>query len=243
MIAEIVSVGTELLMGQIADTNAQYLGKILPELGISHHHRQTVGDNLDRFEAELRLALSRSDIVFTIGGLGPTEDDLTRDGIATVMDVEMDLDEEYSEKLRKLFALRNLPWLKSQNRQAMCPVGATMIENPNGSAPGLICPVGGKSIIALPGPRGEFIPMVDGPVMDFLRSLSTGLVIHSRILRVCAMGESMVENKLGDLMARANPSVAPYAKLGEVHLRLTASAPTLPQAEELLDPVEAEVRS
>jgi len=242
MIAEIVSVGTELLMGQIADTNAQYLGALLPELGISHHARQTVGDNQARLVAALRLALSRSDVVFTIGGLGPTQDDLTRDGIAEALGVPLEHDETIAEKLRKLFALRGLSWTENQLRQAMVPQGGQPVENPNGSAPGLICEQNGKVVIALPGPKGEFIPMVEGPIRAYLAARFTGQVIHSRLLKVCALGESTVEARLGGLMEGANPSLAPYAKPGEVHLRLTASASDRDAADRLLDPLEASIR-
>lgn len=242
MTAEIVSVGTELLMGQIADTNAQHLGSLLPELGIAHHYRQTVGDNQARLVASLRHALSRSDVVFTIGGLGPTQDDLTRDGIAEALGATLVRDEEIAEKLRKLFALRNLPWSESQLRQAMLPEGAVPIDNPNGSAPGLICEKDGKIVIALPGPKGEFVPMVDGPIRAFLAERSTGQIIHSRLLKVCALGESAVEDRIRPLMAGENPTLAPYAKPGEVHLRLTARAKSVDEADRMLDPLEAEVR-
>ncbi len=242
MTAEIVSVGTEILMGQIVDTNAQVLGQLFPELGISHKHRQTVGDNLQRLTEALQLALSRSEIVITIGGLGPTEDDLTRDGIAAALGEGLIIDEAVEEKLRKLFALRNLPWLETQVRQAMRPPCAQPIENPNGTAPGLICQKDGKIVIALPGPKGEFIPMVHGPVREFLATLVSDGVIHSRILRVVGMGESIVEEHLRDLMSAENPSVAPYAKPGEVHLRVTAKAASVEQANKALDPVETAIR-
>lgn len=242
MIAEIVSVGTELLMGQIADTNAQHLGKVLPELGISHHNRQTVGDNYRRVVEALKLALSRSDVVFTIGGLGPTEDDLTRDAIAEALDSPLQLVPDYAEALRRMFAARNIPWVETQNRQAMRPECAELIDNPNGSAPGLLCVKAEKALIALPGPKGEFIPMVNGPVREWLVRKATGQVIHSRILRICGMGESVVEEAVRDLIHGTNPSVAPYAKPGEVHLRITALAPTMAEADALLDPVQEQIK-
>lgn len=240
--AEIVSVGTELLLGQIVDSNAQHLGILLPELGISHYHRQTVGDNLERASDAVRLALGRSDIVFTIGGLGPTEDDLTRDAVAHALGVELEYMPEVAEQLSRLFASRNIPWTESQRRQAMRPVGATVIENPNGSAPGLICGSGGKWVICLPGPKAEFIPMVDGPVREFLATLNSGTVIHSRLLRICGMGESMVEARLAEILHGDNPSAATYAKPAEVHVRLTAQAPSVKEANFVLDPAEAKVR-
>jgi nicotinamide-nucleotide amidase len=242
-VAEIVSVGTELLMGQIADTNAQYLGAFLPELGIAHHHRQTVGDNLDRLTAALSLALSRSDIVFTIGGLGPTQDDLTREGIAAALHLEMEYDDSVVERIRKAFALRNIPFTASQARQGYRPIGSFLLDNPNGTAPGIVCEKDGKAVIALPGPKGEFIPMVDGPLRDYLAKQSGEEVIHSHLLRICGMGESMVEEKIRPLLESTNPTVAPYAKPGEVHLRITAKAPNVQLAEALIAPFEERVRA
>jgi len=241
--AEIVSVGTELLLGQIADTNAQHLGQLLPQLGIAHTHRQTVGDNLTRLEEALRLALSRADIVFTIGGLGPTEDDLTRDGIAAALDDELVQDKELEAVLRQIFVERKFNWVDSQLRQTCRPTCAKAIPNPNGTAPGLICEKNGKVVIALPGPRGEFIPMADGPVRDYLAKLATGGVIASRLLRVCRIGEGVLERQISHLLTSTNPTVAPYAKIGEVHLRVTASAQTQGEAEKLIEPMEAEIRS
>ncbi|HEY3779632.1 MAG TPA: competence/damage-inducible protein A [Fimbriimonadaceae bacterium] len=240
--AEIVSVGTEILMGQIVDTNAQHLGQLFPELGIRHVHRQTVGDNLQRLKEALQLALKRADIVITIGGLGPTQDDLTRDGISAAMDDSMERDPEIEEKLRKLFALRKLNWTDSQVRQCMRPKHSVAIENPNGTAPGLICQKDDKVVIALPGPKNEFKPMVDGPVRDFLMRYSSGQIIHSHLLRICGLGESTVEDRVKELLAYENPSIAPYAKPGEVHLRVTASAGTVEEAEKLMAPTLAKIK-
>ncbi|MBI5706796.1 MAG: competence/damage-inducible protein A [Armatimonadetes bacterium] len=243
MTAEIVSVGTEILMGQIVDTNAQAIGKLLPELGITHRYRQTVGDNLERVTSALNLALSRSDIVFTIGGLGPTQDDLTREAIAEALGDPLVEDSKITERLSKLFASRGLTWTESQRRQAMRPGCAEPIDNPNGTAPGLVCRMGGKTIFALPGPRTEFIPMLEGPVREMLNGLTPGVTIVSRLLRVIGLGESLVEQRVAELLANENPSIAPYAHPGEVHLRLTASAPSEADANALLDPFEAKVRA
>lgn len=243
MRAEIVSVGTELLLGQIADTNAQHLGQLLPQLGIEHTNRQTVGDNLGRLEEALRLALSRADVVFTIGGLGPTEDDLTREGIARALDDELVRDPSIEATLKEIFERRQANWVDSQLRQADRPSCARPIPNPNGTAPGLICEKGGKVVIALPGPKGEFVPMAEGPVRDYLARLATGGVIASRLLRVCGIGEAALEQSIRHLLTSTNPTVAPYAKVGEVHLRLTASAPTREEALRLIEPVEHEIRA
>lgn len=239
MTAEIVSVGTELLMGQIADTNAQMLGRMLPELGITHQCRQTVGDNLGRLTEALTLALRRSDIVFTIGGLGPTEDDLTRDGIAAALGVELVHDPEIEAGIRKIFEDRRLSWTDSQRRQAMRPECAEVLDNPNGTAPGLFCRHEGKIVVAMPGPKGEFGPMV-ALVREKLGQGDT--VIHSRILRVAGLGESSIEDRIRAELGSSNPSVAPYAKPGEVHLRLTARAASTEEADAMLDPLEARIR-
>lgn len=240
--AEMVSVGTEILLGQIVDTNAQHLGAIFPELGIRHVYRQTVGDNLERLTEALKLALSRADIVVTIGGLGPTRDDLTRDGIAAALGDTLILDHELVESLHRQFTLRKLTWLPAQERQAMRPSCGRAIPNPNGTAPGLICVKGGKVVIAMPGPRGEFVAMADGAVREYLTGLSGEEVIHSKTLRICGLGESMVEDRVKKWMEGENPTVAPYAKVGEVHLRITARANSVEEAEMLMAPAEAGIR-
>ena len=242
MNAEIVSVGTELLLGQIIDTHAATMARILAECGISCRHRATVGDNLDRAVEALRLALSRSDVVVTVGGLGPTADDLTRDAIAMALDDTLEVVPEIEEKLRRLFSQRNIPWVESNAKQAQKPTCAEIIPNPNGTAPGLVCRKNGKTVFALPGPRGEFDPMAYDQVKPMLEKLGGGQVIHSRVLRVIGVGESMVEERIKHLMDSENPTIAPYAQPMEMHLRLTAKATSIEEAEKLIDPVEAAVR-
>ncbi len=242
MTAEIVAIGTELLLGQIVDTNSAELGRALAPLGIAHMHRQTVGDNLERLIEALKVALGRADIVFTIGGLGPTEDDLTRQGIAAALDDVLVHDDRLERDLRELWKKRNIPWADSQLRQAQRPTCAEPIANPNGTAPGLVCRKGGKVLVAMPGPSGEFVPMLEGPVRAILAGLGEGTVIYSRELKVTGMGETIVEKRLGELVHSQNPTVAPYAKPGEVHLRITAKASSLAEAEDLIRPFEAEVR-
>lgn len=242
MNAEIVSVGTELLLGQILDTHAATMARILAECGISCRYRATVGDNLDRAVETLRLALSRSDVVVTIGGLGPTADDLTRDAIALALGDTLEVVPEVEEKLKHFFAQRGIAWVESNGRQAQKPTCAELIDNPNGTAPGLFCRKDGKTIFALPGPKGEFDPMAYNQVKPILENLGDGEVIHSRILRVIGVGESMAEEKIKHLMESDNPTVAPYAQPMEVHLRLTAKAPTVFAAEHLIDPLEASIR-
>jgi nicotinamide-nucleotide amidase len=241
MKAEIVSVGTELLLGQIVDTNAASLCRALSEAGIAVYRRVTVGDNRPRLLAALREALDSADFVFTIGGLGPTQDDITRDVLAEAMGVPLRFEESIAERLRAFFANRGLPVLDSQMRQAYVPTSGRALDNPNGTAPGLLFEAHGKTAIALPGPPGEFLPILENEVMPYLRSRVGGTTIRSRVVRVCGMGEAMVEDRVKDLMASDNPTVAPYAKTGEVHLRVTAQAEGVEAAEALIEPVVREI--
>jgi nicotinamide-nucleotide amidase len=243
MRAEIVSIGTELLLGQITDTNAAELGQHLAMLGIDHTHRQTVGDNLARMVEALRLALGRAEIVFTIGGLGPTADDLTRDAIAAALDDELMTDEGVVEHLRTVYGRRGIAMVESQFRQALRPTCAEPLANPNGTAPGLYASRGGKVVIALPGPRNEFVPMVEGPVTEKLLALGDGTQLISRTLRVVGIGEAALAEQMADLLDGEEVTVAPYAKIGEVHLRVTTRARSQDEAAQRLDPVVEIIRS
>jgi nicotinamide-nucleotide amidase len=238
---EILSVGTELLLGQIVDTHAPTMAKILAECGIACTHRQTVGDNLNRLADSLQLALSRSDLVITIGGLGPTQDDLTREAIALALDDRLESSPEMETKLQEFFESRQLKMVASNLRQAQKPTCARFLENPNGTAPGLWCEKNGKVVIALPGPKGEFVPMATGQVREELGRLQPGRVIASRIVRIIGLGESFVEAQIADLMQSNEPSVAPYAHTGEVHLRVTAAASSMEQAQATISPVVQEI--
>jgi nicotinamide-nucleotide amidase len=243
MRAEIVSVGTELLLGQIVDTNAAKLGRALSELGIAVYRRTTVGDNHDRLLDALRSALAENDIVITIGGLGPTMDDITRDVLAEAIGDTLRHDEAYAHRLTAWFRARKIPMPESVLRQAMVPTEGRALNNPNGTAPGLFFDKNGKIGIALPGPPNEFNPMVDNEVIPILREKTGGKgTIRSRVLRICNMGESMVEEKVKDLMADDNPTVAPYAKTGEVHLRVSAYADDVEAAEKLIEPIIEEIK-
>jgi len=242
MRAEVVSVGTELLLGSTIDTNAAALGQILAECGIDCSFRQTVGDNLERATEAIKQAMSRSDCVITIGGLGPTEDDLTRDAIAAACGVSLDLQPEMLAVLKRMFESRNLKWVDSNQRQAMLPAGGQFMDNPFGTAAGIQLQIGEKLVLALPGPPREFKPMVESHVKPMLAKLSGGSIIHSKVLRVCGMGESRVEDAIKELLHTSNPSIAPYAKTWEVHLRLTARAQNVEEAESLIMPLESSVR-
>lgn len=235
MIAEVVSVGTELLLGQIVDTNAAYLSQQLAALGIGVYYRSTVGDNLERAVFTVRQAVSRADFVFLIGGLGPTMDDLTRDIIAEVLEAPLVRDDAVAVHLKEYFAKRGATMVDSNYRQAMVPTGGRPLPNVNGTAPGLLVEKNGKTVFALPGPPNEFIPLFESQIYPYLLEKLGGerQVIRSRTLRVIGMGESLVEDTVKDLMNDANPSLAPYAKVGEVHLRVTAKAHTEAEADAL----------
>lgn len=238
MVAEVVSIGTELLLGQIVDTDATYLAQQLSALGISVYHRATVGDNFERARETVERASGRADLVFLIGGLGPTMDDLTREVIATVADAPLRRDPAIADHLRDWFARRGAVLADSILRQADVPEGAIPLPNANGTAPGLWLEKNDSTIVALPGPPNELIPLFETEVYPRLRERTEGerQVIRSRVLRIIGMGESMVEERVADLMRDANPTVAPYAKTGEVHLRVTSRAPT----EETADALNAE---
>ena len=245
MNAEIVSVGTELLLGQIVDTDAVFLAKMLSRLGIGIYHRSTVGDNPERLKETLTLAFSRADLVITVGGLGPTQDDLTKEVVADVLGDTFVEDAAHIKWLQDRASLRgwqNLP--DSFAKQALVPAHGRGIPNPQGTALGALFEIGGKIAICLPGPPNELIPMTNQTVEPYLSEKTSGSrsVILSRTLRIAGMGESLVEERAKDLMASDNPTVAPYAKTGEVHLRITARAETPEAAQALIGPREAALR-
>jgi len=243
MKAEIVAIGTELLLGQIVDTDAVYLAQRLAELGTDLYFKTTVGDNLERATWAVRESLSRAEVVITTGGLGPTQDDLTTQAVALATDRELDLDPESLRRIEAFFASRNLPLLDSQRKQAMIPQGAQAIPNPVGTAPGFILELEGKVVITLPGPPRELQPMVEQTVIPYLRHRAGAGVIRSRVLRFVGIGEAALENLIEDLIEGAdNPTIAPLASPGEVRIRLTAKAADLESADELIAPVEREIR-
>lgn len=244
MRAEIISVGTELLLGQIVDTNAAHLSRILSELGIDLHYRSTVGDNAARLTEALRMALSRADVVFTIGGLGPTQDDLTRETVAAVVGDEMMLDDECASRLRAFFKARGVMMPETNLKQAMVPTKGRALPNPLGTAPGAVFETeDGRAVITLPGPPREFAAMLESAVVPYLRERAgaNSQVIRSRVLRVAGLGESSVEEKIKHLLAGQNPTLAPYASPGEVKLRITAKAASAEEAEAMLDTLDREI--
>jgi nicotinamide-nucleotide amidase len=244
MVAEILSVGTELLLGQIVDTNAAYLGRMLGALGIDLYRKTTVGDNAPRLEEALRQAAARADLLITSGGLGPTQDDLTKETIAHVFGEALVMDAPSLDQLEAFFRRRGVEMVERNRKQALIYANGQPIPNPNGTAPGALLEKDGKLVISLPGPPRELVPMVEAFVIPFLSArLGAGrVVLRSRILRFIGIGESSLEERVDDLLASTNPTVAPLAHLGEVHLRLTARAPTEAEAEHRIAPLEREIR-
>ena len=245
MIAETLSVGTELLLGQIVDTDAVFLAQMLSRLGVPLYFRTTVGDNPERIKDALRLALSRADLVVTIGGLGPTMDDLTKEMAAEVLDVPLVEDAVHAEWLRGLGHARGWDTMpEGFVKQAMVPRSGRGLPNPTGTALGALFEKDGKVILCLPGPPNELVPMAEQSVEPFLRERTAGerQVIRSRTLRIVGAGEIRIEDLVRDLMQAANPTVAPYAKTGEVHLRITARAASDGEADVLIAPVEQALR-
>ncbi len=242
MRGEILSVGTELLLGQILNTNARELAVRLAEAGVFVYYQVTVGDNRQRLLAAYREALDRSDVVVVTGGLGPTYDDLTKETLAEALGVPMVLEERAMAGLRAWFASRGLTMTAIQEKQALCPVGAELLSNPVGSAPGVLWHKDGKLVALLPGPPHEMRTIFEASVFPRIRSMS-GEHLQSRVLHLAGIGEASVQERLADLMAGENPTIAPYAKLAEVELRLTACAPSDAEATDMLTPLALEVRS
>lgn len=247
MRAELLMVGTELLIGQVVDTNATLLAQSLAGVGVDCHYKTTVGDNWLRIAAAFGQALSRADVVITSGGLGPTGDDLTKEVVAAVMGEGLELHAESLHHIEEILKRRGRPLSDGQRKQALLPRAAVPIPNPRGTAPGVLLEKGGKTVICLPGVPVELRGMLDEWVLPYLRrrvDQEGRAVIRSRILRFCGIGEATLEDRLKDLMgAQSNPTIAPYAGLGEVSLRLTAKAETEDAALAALIPVEAEIRS
>lgn len=248
MRCDVVAVGTELLLGQIVDTNSAWIGERLAAHGIDSLLQVKVGDNRARIVDVLRRVLADADAVVVCGGLGPTHDDLTRDAIAELMGAELVPDEEVADRIRKMFARRGRQMPENNLRQALVPVGATVIPQTRGTAPGLICPVGDKVVYAVPGVPHELYDMVERAVLPHLDSREAeGSVIVSRVLRTWGESESGLGERLDDVICRleeeGTPTLAFLASGWEgLKIRLTAKARTREAAEELIDRWDAEVR-
>lgn len=243
MNAEFIFVGTEILLGNILNTNAQFLSEQCAALGISCFYQTVVGDNKDRIAQTFLQAWDRSDIVILSGGLGPTEDDLTKETVAEALGLPMVPDKKAMDFLREFFAKRGLEMPKINEKQAYVPEGAKVLYNENGTAPGIIIKKGEKIAILLPGPGNELMPMFEKDVRPYLMSESD-MVIVSKMVKMCGIGESAVDAKIRDLTENStNPTVACYAKTGEVHVRVTARAATEKEASKLIKPVVRELKN
>jgi nicotinamide-nucleotide amidase len=245
VIVEVIAVGTELLLGQIVNSNTSTMGAALAERGIDAHYQQTVGDNLTRIADAIRVALDRSDAIVMTGGIGPTQDDITREAVCEVTGREMVFSEDYADRLQEWWSRRGREMPASNLRQAYYPAGAEMLPNPRGTAPGLVLEHEGKLIFCVPGVPAEMEHLMFAEVLPRLASASgEEQVIASRVIRTWGRPESEVAELLDDLYTSSvNPSLAFLASNSEIKVRVTAKAETGAEARLLIEPMEMEVRS
>ena len=243
MVVELISVGTEILLGNIVNTNAAFLSEKCAQLGLSLYYQTVVGDNPERLEETLRLALGRSDVVILGGGLGPTQDDLTKEITAKVFGKNLVEDAHTRERIQKYFETRGIKEITENNwKQALVPEGARVVDNDNGTAPGLILEENGKIAILLPGPPNEMKPMFNQDIFPYLHQKQPETIV-SEMIKICGIGESKAETMIADLIAaQTNPTIATYAKTGEVHLRVTAKSENETAAKKLMKPVIRELK-
>ena len=245
MVVELISVGTEIFTWQHVNTNAAYLAEKCALLGCSLYHQTVVGDNEERMEEAIRQAIERADIVILTGGLGPTKDDLTKEVTAKVFGRKLYMDEHSRARIRDYFEkIKSKKVTENNWKQALVPEGAIVIDNLNGTAPGLILEdkERGKAAILIPGPPNEMKPMFEHDIAPYLNKKQPE-GIYSHMVKVCGIGESRAETMVADLMdAQTNPTLAPYAKTGEVHFRVTARACSEEAAEQLMEPMIEEMK-
>ncbi len=244
MRAELIFVGTELLLGQIVNTNAAYLGENLANLGVDLYYSSVVGDNLDRIRDTIRYALNRSDLVIITGGLGPTFDDITREGIAAAIGRELVYDPDVMAKIEEHFKRTKHQLLPMHKRQAyVISEGCQVIPNTVGSAPGLIVNYEGKWIIATPGVPREMKKMCEDVIFPWIAEKSGKVAIKSKVLKVSGMGESVVANEINDIVeSLSNPTIAFLCRPGEVSIRITAKAEDADSAKKMIDDVANRVK-
>lgn len=243
MKAEILSIGTEILLGDIVNTNSQYIAMELAALGIDVYYQGTVGDNEDRLLKSFEESLKRSDIVITTGGLGPTNDDITKEIAAKYFNQELELHEPSWNKIKEYFKKLGKEMSDNNKKQAYFPKEAIILENNNGTAPGAIFKKDNKTIIVIPGPPREMKAMFEESVKPYLQSITDEILI-SKTIRTFGLGESTLESKVIDIIeSQKNPTVAPYAKEMEAILRVTAKAKTKEDANSLIDPIIEEIKS
>lgn len=242
MTAEIFCIGTEVLIGDITNTNAQFIAKKLSESGVNVFYHSVCGDNPKRIKQCLDLALSRSDLVVTTGGLGPTYDDITKETVAEKFGLPLIQDSEIIARLEAYFAKSGRIMTENNKKQALIPEGAVVFQNMCGTADGIAVEKDGKTVIMLPGPPREMRPMLENQVIPYLR-LKTDHILVSSNVNIFGLGESSVETALADLMKNSlNPTVAPYCGNGEVRLRVTACAKNTDEAKALIAPVIGQIK-
>ncbi len=241
MNTELVCVGTELLLGNILNTNAKFLSEKCAEFGLSLFYQTVVGDNPERLKETIFQALSRSEVVFFTGGLGPTSDDITKEIVCEALGLELVEDAKAKEMLIERAKAINCQITKNNYKQALVPKGATVLYNHNGTAPGLLIEKDGKIAILLPGPPKELIPMFEEYLVPYFRK-KNGETIYSMMVKLSGVGESEAASRIEKLIAEStNPTVAPYAKTNQVHLRITAKAATEEACKELIAPVYQQI--
>jgi nicotinamide-nucleotide amidase len=246
MRAEIIAVGTELLLGQIVNTNAQYIAQGCAGIGLNVYYQTVVGDNRNRIREAFSLAASRADVVLVTGGLGPTLDDLTKDALSELLGLPMSIHGPSMEKIVSVFQSRGLEMVQSNERQANILEGCTPLDNDNGLAVGVALSKDGTHYVLLPGPPKEMKPMFDRRAIPWIRSVmgEEAAPLYSKMLKFAGIGESSLEHRLIDLIeGQDDPTIAPYAKEGEVSIRLTTRAGSTRQAERKLAETESEIRS
>lgn len=243
MHAEIIATGSELLLGEVVDTNSTYIARQLRDIGLNLYFKTVVGDNETRMAEALSIALQRSDVIITTGGLGPTIDDVTRPAIARAIDKPLIFREDLLDQIRARFKVYGVPMGENNRRQAYVPDGATPIENPVGTAPAFIVDHHGRLIISLPGVPREMEYLIEHAVLPYLKAkLNLTDVIVIRTLHTVGQGESRIDEAIGDLEEAANPTVGLSAKAGQVDIRIAAKAATRAEAEVLNAAMEATVR-
>jgi nicotinamide-nucleotide amidase len=241
--AEIVVTGTELLLGEIDDTNSTMMARMLRDIGLDLYYKSTVGDNRGRTAAVLNIALDRSDVVLVSGGLGPTVDDITREAVSDVTGRHLVFRQELLDQIAARFARFGRPMSENNRRQAYVPEGAIVIENPVGTAPAFIVEDPRGAIICLPGVPRELAYLMQERVVPYLKErVGEAAVIKAKVLRTCVIGESQIDSLIGDLMVGGNPTVGLAAHAGQVDVRITAKASTQAAADRLIEPLEAELR-
>lgn len=241
--AEIIAVGTELLLGQIANTNAQFLAKHLSTLGYHHHFQTVVGDNSERLNHVLEVASTRSDLIILTGGLGPTKDDLTKEVVAEFVNESLVIHEPSLHFIEQYFVKVNRPMTENNKKQALVINHAHVLINHNGMAPGMVFESGNKQFVLLPGPPKEMIPMVENELIPYFLKGKDANTIVSKELKFFGIGESILETKIIDLLEnQSNPTIAPLASEGEVMLRITASAENEIAANKLIEQAEHQIR-